>query len=582
MIPLATSEEVDPLLEKTEMDPLPVTSRSTSKSDVATGLASSPQNASTITPHSETAPANSTQEINNDFLAKMVNDAQEEVKSIKQSIEDVKEGLKTSFEEELDLLAESVSAFTSRISEVDALKLEVKTLKRRLQRLEQGKSSFGSSHVVDGVTKEPARLSRLAQMSRIITKKPKMTDSTAVTLDRRSLDLNKRAEESLKAKAPEKASLKKFDSLETTISPRKFLPRPRVNEYANGEIDSQFSSTDTESHVSPIPAARPEFARFLSPSSSISDISAVALEFESKPTPPQFASSKRKLKSTASLNRAKAIPSSDKDEEEEVYKPQQARRGGRASVGRGGLVPSRGVRRVGRPSKIGSRTSKELVQKPNRTWSGRRGIVRRGVSGRVWGVRNEPKRRVSTPNLEVYYTADGQRVDLKGRPVNDQGIPLRSDGRPDRRYLPKTVRDQNGVLRYSAVDGDPKRRKSFPLDDASKKDSDINDPREKIALLDETSESSAADRTATSKSALLKKALELNTDNKPASTGKIGQVDPPPPSINLKRAHSEGRTSVDDDLDSPTAKRLREDDTEIRDEDIAELNWRWGIRQQSA
>lgn len=559
-----TDEEVDPMFKKNATDSLPVTTRSTPKSGI---MASSHRNDSTFTRHGEAAPANSVQlpqerTRDTDRLAKIISEVQEDAKLAKMSMED----LKTNFEEELDLLAESVSAFTSRISEVDALKLEVKTLKRRLQRLEQGNSSTRSSYTVNDLTEESTKQSRLAKVASMVGRKPKTTKSGAAASGRRPINAIKRAEEGLKSDAPDDASYRKLNSLQTsgvTKPPLRSFPATRVNQQAHRDMSSQSSSSDTEAYVSPIPATRPDVTKFQSPSSN-SGTSAVALEFEQRPTKTPSAMSRKKPASAGSLKSRKLIPSSDMEDVD--FEPKSSRNS-KYPLGRGGLVPSRGIGRAGRPSNLGSRLPDpgwerlDWDGKPNTPWGRKRAIVRRGVSGgRMLSIRSEPKRRSSASLVEVTFAADGQRYDSIGRPLNEAGIPLRPDGRPDRRYLKKTIRDKSGILRYAADE---------PI------------PVENAALLDEALKIAEDEIDPTTKSALLDGALQIVADE----TGLTEQTDPPNEEvvsqIGLKRAHSEVRASIDD-LDTRSVKRLRDDETDVMEEDIAELGRRWGIRQQSA
>ena len=128
--------------------------------------------------------------------------------------------------------------------------------------------------------------------------------------------------------------------------------------------------------------------------------------------------------------------------------------------------------------------------------------------------------------------------------------------------MKKTIRDKTGVLRYAAYEPGPTQNLALLDDDVLQTGADeIEEPRgEKGALSDNGLQVGAADETGLAeKPSLLDEA----------------------PQINLKRAHSVGRVSADD-LDTRPTKKPRDDDTEVREEDIAELGWRWGIRQQSA
>ena len=569
LMSMFTDEEVDPIFRKTTIDPLPVTTRSTPKSGFISGMASSHRKDSINTGYGEDAPTNTvqpTQERTSDIdhLAKIIGELQEDAKSAKRSIED----LKTNFEEELDLLAESVSAFTSRISEVDSLKLQVKTLKRRLQRLEQGNLSTRAPYTFNDQTEESTKPLRLAKVANMVARKPTKSRSGPAASNRRPAGARKRAGESFGSNAPETAPY--FPSLKsnslTTVGMSKTPPKPfsatLVDQQAHREPGSQSSSSDTDSDVSPIPATRPDTAKFPSPS-SISGISAVALEFERGPTRTQLTKSRRKSASAGSMNTRKVIPSSDVDDEYSMIQPHGNFKN---SLGRGGLIPSRRARRVGRPINLGSRMHDPSLESPS--WDGKphtpyghkRGIIRRGVGGgRMLSTRSEPKQRTSTSRLEISFTADGQKCDSRGRPLNEAGIPLRPDGKPDRRYLKKTIRDKTGVLRYAP-------------------DNFIANSKKDAASLAEALNKIEADETA--RFTITEQAVAGSSIN----TGDV----PAMPGIGLKRARSEGALSEDragiDGLDTRPLKRLRGDDESdgMEEEDVAELSRRWGIRQQSA
>lgn len=486
-----TDEEVDPSFKETEIDPLPVINPAP-KNGMASGTASSRRSDVDISGHAETNLANTTQPPQDqtrdtDRLLKIIAEVQEEVNSAKRNIDD----LKTNFEEELDLLAESVSAFTSRISEVDALKLEVKTLKRRLQRMEQSSSSIHATLTTNDLTEDSAKHSRLAKVANMVSTKPK---SSTNRVEKNGADRSSYT----KLKPPAKPS-----------------PATHVNKQAHRDTGSQSSSSDTESYVSPIPAVRPGTTKFPSPS-SISGTSAVALEFEPKPAITPSLKSKKKPTSTVSLNSHKVIPASDPEDEE--YSPRISHHS-ISPFGRGSR-PSRGVRRKGRPSNLGLRLPDPEWErpswdgKPNALWSRKRGIVRRGVSGRVLNVRSEPKPRASAALWEASPAV--RKSGLHGRPVNEAGIPLRPDGQPDRRYLKKNTRDKAGILRYA-------------------RDEVLS--KENVDLPDEASQTT------------------------------------------LKRGHSEEQAGADES-DTRSAKRPRDDESEVMEEENAELERRWGIQQQ--
>jgi hypothetical protein len=520
LMSISTDEEVDPLFKKTAADSLPLTSRATLKNGLASGKASSRRNDFTFNGQDETVPNNAPEfpqerKRERDRWTKAIDEIQCEVKSARKGIED----LKTNFEEELDLLAESVSAFTSRISEIDALKLEVKTLKRRLQRLEHGNSSSRVSHAVKDLTEESAIHSRLAKVAGMVERKPKTGKSAAAALLHRPTATS-RADEIIESDMPDKPSARKPHSPHTSGASKLTPQSNPVNKQSLGNNDSQSSSSDMESYISPIPAARPGVTK-VPTASSISDTSGVALEFEPQPTQTPSTKPRKKLASAVSLNSHTVIPSSDPEDDD--YRP---RTSNSAKPRRGrGLIPSRGVHRVGRPSNGGLRLpdpeweAPDWENKPSTPWSHKRGIVRRGVSGRVLTARSEPKRRGRPRLWASPPIMDGPKRDPHGRPVNEAGIPLRPNGKPDRRFLKKTVRDAAGVLRYAAVDDDGISAQPSASHDASHK--------------------------------------------------------------GLKRARSEGGAGVDES-DPRDAKKPRGDGTEITDEDFAELDWRWGIQQQSA
>lgn len=612
LMSIFTDEEVDPIFTKTTLDSLPVTTRSSPKSGMTNGMASSHRNDFTSTGRGEAAPTNAVppaQERTREYdgLVKIISELQENAKSAERSMKN----LKTTFEEELDLIVESISAFTSRTNEVDALKLEVKTLKRRLQRLEQGNPSSRSPYTINDQAEESTRQSRLAKVANLVARKPAKGRPGVAAPIRRPLRAKKRAEESLGSNALDKTSFSKSDPLPTlgmSKTPLKTFPAARINQQAHQDTGSQSSSSDTESDVRPIPATRPSITEFPSPS-SISGTSAVALEFEQGPTKSTLAPFRRKPASAGSSKNRKVIPSSEVEDEIQMS---QHGRTSKNPLRRGGLVPSRGVRRVGRYRNLGSLShdpSKEwpdLDEAPNAFLGRKGGIVRRGVGGsRMLSIRSEPKRRSTSSLLDVIYTAnDGQRYDLKGRRLNEDGIPLRPDGRPDRRYLKKTIRDQSGVLRFApaepaepveSVENSFKEGDGFP-DETHKTDAvEANNLtiRESVVSVENSLKQEEQEEQEDEQGVFPDETPKMGADetNLIVTEPPVGSGGPPPkemPKVSLKRARSEGEAGAStDDLDTRPVKRLRDDEAEEEEEeeeeeDMAELRRRWGIRQQSA
>ena len=75
------------------------------------------------------------------------------------------------FSEEIGILTENVSTIGGKVNEIDGFKLELKMMKRRIQRLEDGNMSTQSTHTVTGLTQDTPRAT-FAKMTGSLARRP--------------------------------------------------------------------------------------------------------------------------------------------------------------------------------------------------------------------------------------------------------------------------------------------------------------------------------------------------------------------------------------------------------------------------
>ena len=431
-----------------------------------------------------------------DRILRSLDELQHEMKSVKKSVSELRATSSASldgpsaksgfaYEEELDLLADSVSAVASKVNEVDGLKLEIKLLKRRLQRVEESNGVTQSSHTVTGLTQESQRAAKRPHtknkrrnLVEQLLSASDGNDSASDTSDADGIpNLSKilsqeRDDVIIENDVEMTIEPSAADELESTLQDA-FMQAPANRSsmkpnIANGKglqenVVGEYSPSDTPSHVSPIPARRPKVPP--SDTSSLSD-SSVSLVFVSQSVRPRAPTSRKGAPSAISLNRHNLTSGSDPEDED--YSPSN-------NIHNTKTLPTRGNFQNRRSHHPGRHSVPGFpVPDPERERSGRtgttnltprsthrrgRGILRRGVSGRaVSGRARGPASEPRRIPIIIPTTNRGQQpaVDRLGRSLNAQGIPIRANGLLDRRFL-KRPRDDRPARRGVSASGRPLR-----------------------------------------------------------------------------------------------------------------------------
>lgn len=429
-------------------------------------------------------------------LFTMLDDLQDEVSSIKRAVNGITAKNRSpggdpdpnprpaaGFEAELDLLADSVSQINERVNEVNALRLEVRTLKRRIQRLEDGSILPQSTGTITGVTKDSAYNSRPSELSGLVSSRPHpvapigpfvpetfsappqpkpdetteppakasasrdepvVPDDVEMTIESTGLEngdvAEKRIPLNIRSEAPSTTPIPIIDNAPELQHPS--LPYP-----------TQSDITFTMDYVTP-----KRFGILTShSSSSSSQMSSLPTDSPPRPrTPPTTRFKRQQPPSGISLNNHEIIPGSDPEDED--YHPN--------SVSSPKSPPSRGslrTRGTGRsrrstqgitlpppeweqPGWIEASTSK-VPHSPATSTRGK-AIVRRSVGGRPKGPASEPRPRRSLAHMERVASEGETRPSGRSsrhRIFDAQGNRLRANGLPDKRFM-KRSRDEEGNL----------------------------------------------------------------------------------------------------------------------------------------
>lgn len=436
-----------------------------------------------------------------DNLRETLNDLRNDVNSMKGSIDHMKAAfeasakgpnIKYASEEDLEILADTVSTFNSKISEVDIARLEIKVIKRRLQRLEEDGTLTQSTHTVTGLTQSTQQSSKCTKLAGSIARRPKpvkITSTSSRVVDSvQPLELSRSPELSRGLPQDREVTDSNVEmTIESTATDKTDITRrispsqPRSDRRStNSETGIKSSHSDVFSRVNSIPAAKHDFGAS-TPSSLSSTQSSIFMDFAPRSTSPQANRARKEALSAISLNSHKVIPGSDpEDEDYQPSNPRQPKSPGQIRPDR-----ARGSARSGRRSVPGLPIPDPEWERPD--WDGRavlssrskpttpsgtrgRGIIRRGVGGRMAGTATEPKRRRSAvalvdsslprrtsriwsspdegsspPNFAQEGTAAARKApDQVERKLNSEGIPLRKNGLPDQRFV-KRPRDEDGV-----------------------------------------------------------------------------------------------------------------------------------------
>lgn len=431
-------------------------------------------------------------------LFTMLDDLQDEVSSMRRRWDfmaktglpdgDLNPRSTAGYEEELDLLADNVSQIGDRINEIDPLKLEVKILKRRIQRLEDGITSTQSSHTVTGLTQDSLQLSKPAGFGGPIPRPPNainqnvfetgnlnhpqtiidvvlgppmntanssnMSNDVEITIGSVvSGDGTQKGPLNLRSGAPSLTPNYPLNNLNGT--PLAAL-NPLVSTVPNTQQSTEEKPIESN-HASVADHVPPKLPDFLASrsSSTSSRMSSLATESPPRPRTPPTTRFKRQPRSAISLNNHGVIPGSDPEDAD--YNPRSPRIP-KTPPPRGSFR-TRGSSR-GRRSAPGIHLSApEWEQEdwagdknpasPITTGARNRGVMRRGIGGRP-ATASEPRhRRISARVEPGEAVSAGERESVgrssRKRLFDEEGNPLRANGQPDKRFM-KRSRDDEGTI----------------------------------------------------------------------------------------------------------------------------------------
>lgn len=501
LISPATQKSVEAIYTRRAEFPLPAGESSITKTlpnRKATLKSSSASIASSDPRHVEPAPTEIMpfeKEERNDInrLYTMLDDLQDEVTSMRKVLDistrpepssgDPNLRATAEFEEELDLLADTVSQINDRVDEIDTLKLEVSVLKRRLQRLEEDSISTQSTHTITGLTQDAAQPLKVAKPNGSGARQPSPVGHTAALVPELS-----NAPELPKTETAQESSTRTADTVPSpcianSMERVRESSVGREDEYASQAVPSKARSgislktlntsadkqepqqkTATKANQSrTVISLRLTSSKMLAlpsinTSSSSSRISSLSVDSPTFPKTPPTANLRCQPQSATSLNSHKIIPGSDPEDED--YDPRSLPKP-RAAQSRG-IPRTRGSSRR-RRSAPGIPLS--LPEWEQHGWPGAaskdpasagpmsargRGLLRRGIGGRAPGRAPEPRPHRSPAGLEQEAPRSGEESsDAEGlsrhRRVDEHGNRLRANGLPDKRFL-KRSRDDEGIL----------------------------------------------------------------------------------------------------------------------------------------
>ena len=430
-------------------------------------------------------------------LFTMLDDLQDEVSSIKRVVNGITAKNRspggdpdpnprpaTGFEAELDLLADSVSQINEKVNEVNALRLEVRTLKRRIQRLEDGSILASSTSTVTGVAQDSAYNSRPSEFNGLVPSRPRPVAQIGPFVPETfSAPPQPKPDETTEPGAKALASREEpavAEDVEMTIIEPKALESGDAAEKSNPlNIRSKAPST------TPIPAVdnaselqQPSLSYptqsdttftmdYVTPkrfgiltshsSSSSSQMSSLPTDSPPRPrTPPTTRVKRQQPPSGISLNNHEIIPGSDPEDGD--YHPNSV--SNPKSPSPRSILRTRGAGRNRRstqgitlpppeweqPGWIEAPTSRE----PHAPATSTRGkaVVRRGIGGRRKQPASEPRPRRSLAHIERVASEGEARPSGRSsrrRIFDAQGNRLRANGLPDQRFM-KRSRDEEGNL----------------------------------------------------------------------------------------------------------------------------------------
>lgn len=464
-------------------------SHTSNGSSTSTRLAH-PQNVEQANGHSNDTPnILSEQRRDIDRILNTVEGLQAQFRDMKTAIESLK-GNKNSlnsgqdspgdsgFTEEIELLTEHVSDISSKVHEVDELRLELRIMKRRVQRLEDGNMSTQSSHTVTGLTQDTPR-AKFAKMTGSLTRRSVLSGTGA---SHPSNDSNFIGSSMPNAVLDSSTKLPAVEDKNTAIQQEiPVSPKNPIGSRESSAVDMQPNSPELSKlgagrgavAINTVPAhsvatliqrvSIPETDVTSSTTiSSTSQLSPIPAEHRPRPTTPTNRVARAKPRSATSLNNHEVAPPSDSEDDD--YDPNLNQHTTPPQGGSRGSNRTRGSGRRHRRS-VPVRLPTPEWEKPD--WTGPivttsstrgRGIMRRGVSGRNLRVEPDRKRRKTTSNDEGLQKDTTNIHDLASLTLHsgfeERSLRTSKDGKevvltryglPDARRI-KRARDEHGRL----------------------------------------------------------------------------------------------------------------------------------------
>ncbi len=384
----------------------------------------------------------------------------------------------SNFAEEIELLTENISNISSKVHGIDGLRLELKMMKRRVQRLEHGNMSTQSSHTVTGLTQDTPR-AKFARMTGSLARRSVLSGGGASHPSNGSNFIGSSVSNVVLEQSP---NLSVDDDDGTAIQQDlPLMPKQAERDLGPSTLEIQsdppeLSRLDAGHSVVPTDpvSAHPvgtlrkrvsipetNFMGSIT-SSSTPQPSPIPAELSPRPTTPANRAARLKPRSATSLNNHRVAPVSDSEDDD--YDPESTQLTTPPQGGSRGNNRGRGSRRRHRrsapvrlptpewekPDWIGPRTTTSNTRG--------RGIMRRGVSGRNLGVEPDPKRRKTVSNDEGLHKDIINGHDSASLALDDSdddpSLKASKDGKeqvltrfglPDARRV-KRARDEHGRL----------------------------------------------------------------------------------------------------------------------------------------
>ena len=426
-----------------------------------------------------------------DLISTCIEGLQTQMHDIKTSIESLKANQNPShlgqsslndhsFTKEIELLTENICDMNNKVHQIDGLNLELKMMKRRVQRLEDGNMSTQSSHTVTGLSQVTPR-AKLDRVTGSLARRP-LSSAGGASHPYKNADLrgSSNPKDGMEP-SPELPTLdsrvkpvqQAFPSMSTNanqnvepsslLTQRQYLEQDELSGGCDGIVTAAVPSKPTATLKQHASIPETDVASSITSSSS-SRLSPIQSRPPPKPTTPEISAAQGKPVAATSLNNHQVVLISDAEDND--YDPESYQHTtsvkGRSHVNnrkRGSDRRRRHAAFVKLPTPEWEKP--EWTSPVNTTPSATRGrgIVRRGVGGRNLGSEPDFKRRKTTSNDERHErdlvpndpstgvsALNGVRDELRSNSSRGgKVLPLTRKGLPDSRQV-KGARDEQGRL----------------------------------------------------------------------------------------------------------------------------------------